>query len=450
MTRKRIGKSDIIGEQGIALIHKVVVDMGFLWHPTGLEAGIDGYIELRDPETGEVSNLIIQVQSKATYTDFQVETPEGFDYLCEARDLNYWLEGNTPVILVRSRPSTNEAYWVSIKDYFEDLSKRESRKIHFDKIKNRFDINCRNQLISLAKPKDSGIYLSPLPKNEALYSNLLEVESFASKLYLAETEYRFSGSIWRKFREMEVDAKSEWILKNKRILSFHNLEEYPWNEICDVGSIEPFDTDEWAYSDDIDSYREFVQLMNYCLAEKLKPNIRFDKRKEYYFFLPTEDLTPFILSYKSLLQKTHRIVFQGYPKKKNPSEIAYRRHSAFFERFLRLDNKWYIEITPTYHFTWNGFRRDHYGEDRLKRMKEIERNPAVLGQVIMWADYLKDKPNLFAKPYPFLTFGSLLSFDIEAGLDDKTWLAKAEKEEVEVSEMDLNQLPLFGAELDDR
>ncbi len=311
MTRKRIGKSDIIGEQGIALIHKIVVDMGFLWHPTGLEAGIDGYIELRDPETGEVSNLIIQVQSKATYRDFQVETPEGFDYLCEARDLNYWLEGNAPVILVRSRPSTNEAYWVSIKDYFEDLSKRESRKIHFDKIKNRFDINCRNQLISLAKPKDSGIYLSPLPKNEALYSNLLEVESFASKLYLAETEYRFSGSIWQKFREMEVDAKSEWILKNKRILSFHNLEEYPWNEICDVGSIEPFDTDEWAYSDDIDSYRKFVQLMNYCLAEKLKPNIRFDKRKEYYFFLPTEHLTPFILSYKSLLQKTHRICYMS-------------------------------------------------------------------------------------------------------------------------------------------
>ena len=44
--------------------------MGFLWNPTGLEAGIDGYIEIRDDATSEVTNCIIQVQSKATSSPF--------------------------------------------------------------------------------------------------------------------------------------------------------------------------------------------------------------------------------------------------------------------------------------------------------------------------------------------------------------------------------------------
>jgi len=66
MISKKISKSDIIGDKGIALIHRIVSEMGFIWTPTGLEAGIDGYIELRDYKTGEVSNFIIQVQSKTT------------------------------------------------------------------------------------------------------------------------------------------------------------------------------------------------------------------------------------------------------------------------------------------------------------------------------------------------------------------------------------------------
>lgn len=72
--RKKIGRSDIIGDQGIALIHRLVLDMGFVWNSTGLEAGIEGYIEIRDEATGEVTNCVLQVQSKATSLPFATET----------------------------------------------------------------------------------------------------------------------------------------------------------------------------------------------------------------------------------------------------------------------------------------------------------------------------------------------------------------------------------------
>src|SRR5215472_17244988 len=124
---KKIHRNSITGQRGINLIEKKVLEMGFVWYPSGgVEAGIDGVIEIRDSHTGEVYNNIIQVQSKATEKTFQAETHDGFDYLCEERDLNYWLQGNAPVILIVSRPDTDEIYWVSVKDYFQDLSLRKA------------------------------------------------------------------------------------------------------------------------------------------------------------------------------------------------------------------------------------------------------------------------------------------------------------------------------------
>lgn len=84
---KRIGRSDIIGEQGIAHIKRTVFDMGYVFYETGgVEAGIDGYIELRDQVTGEVGNLILQVQGKATERErLPGETSDSFE--CPARKL---------------------------------------------------------------------------------------------------------------------------------------------------------------------------------------------------------------------------------------------------------------------------------------------------------------------------------------------------------------------------
>ncbi len=128
MSRKKMGRGDVIGDQGIALIHQIVSDMEFVWNELHLEAGIDGIIEIRDPVSEEVTNNIIQVQSKATAGPFSAEDAHGFAYYCSEKDLEYWLGGNAPVILVRSRPSTREAYWVSIKDYFTDLKRGKNEK----------------------------------------------------------------------------------------------------------------------------------------------------------------------------------------------------------------------------------------------------------------------------------------------------------------------------------
>lgn len=445
ITAKKIHKSSITGQQGINLVEKFVLRMGFLWYPTGgVEAGIDGFIEIRDPNTGAALNSIIQVQSKATSGSFQSETPNSFEYVCDARDLDYWIQGNAPVILVVSRPSTEEAYWVSIKDHFQDPERRKTRKAHFDKQRDRFDDTCKDALIQLAVPRDVGIYVAPPPVHETLYSNLLSVSSFARHLYIADTDYRSYRALWAELWRLGGKIGCEWMLKERRILSFHNLDEFPWRQICDLGTLEQFNAKEWAYSDDPDRRREFVQLLNLALREKVRPQLRYHERKGCYYFQASRGLSDRKISYQTHSGRTvERTVFKGYRSKRDPKRIAYYRHSAFEGQFRLFDGTWYLEITPTYYFTWDGQRLDSWYEDRLKGIKRLERHPGVLGQLMMWADYLSRPSDMFTPRYPFLEFGGLQQFDIDVGIDDEAWLKYESSEDADAFRSSLVELPLF-------
>lgn len=445
---KKISPQSIIGQLGANLIERIVLQMKCVWRPLLIfDVGIDGEIEICDPVTGEATNAIIKVQAKATKQPFQAETADSFEYLCEQRDLDYWLRGNAPVILIVCRPDTNEAYWVSIKDYFKELATQKTRKVYFNKQRNRFDASCAPTLKQLALPKDSGLYFAPLQKTEKLYSNLLKVASFGPTLYLAETDYRKRGEVWAKFNSMELKVAPEWILTNKRILSFHNLEEYPFNTICDLGTLDSFDTSEWADTEDEDQKRDFVRLLNLCLKERAwLLGLRFNKDYEYYYFRATKSLKTLKVSYQSIQRQVSREVFKMYTKKSNPNQRAYCRHSAVKGYFLRLGGDWYLEITPTYHFTSNGYDEDRFRAEHLKGIKRLERNPAVIGQLLMWADYLRRPTrNLFSmEEYPFLSFGELATETINTSLPDNVWYQAEESGELQNLRASDNQLRLLG------
>ena len=440
---KKLDHRSIIGQQGVNLIERVVLAMEWVWHPTGsLETGIDGIIEIRDPSTGQTTNSIIQVQSKATKNPFLAETNDGFQFLCEERDLDYWLRGNAPVILVVSRPDKNEAYWISIKNYFNSPEKIREKKVHFDKKRDRFDEGCRHSLVTLALPRNAGIYFSPLPKNEILYSNLLEVVFPAEHIFVAETEFRDPKFVWLELKKITEEPSGAWFLKSKQILSFYNLADPPFDKVCQIETVSKSKTNEWAYSSDIGKRRDFVQLLNRCLREISRNlDLNYSKSEEAFYFRPTSDMSPRELTYRSITKITKREVFRGYPSRRDPTKMAYYRHSAFEGSFVLIDNCWYLQITPTYVFTRDGFYPSKYRQDNLKLIKQKERNPAVLGQVIMWADYLRTRGDLLVPKYPFLHFNDLTKFDIDFGVDDNSWLPHEEEEEKE--ELRKDQLELF-------
>jgi Domain of unknown function (DUF4365) len=437
---KKLSQNDIVGELGINLVQRICLEMGHLWHSTGLEAGIDGYIEIRS-ETGDVTNCIIQVQCKATDRPFETETDSSFEFRCSSKDLNYWLTGNAPVILVRCRPRTNEAYWVSLKHYFEDFARRKSGKITFDKARNRFDVTAKAALQRLAIPLDSGLYLATNPKPETVYSNLLELAPLPKHYYIAATHYRTPGEVFATLHEFTRNVQGQWILGSKMLTSFHDLSTQPWTRVCDRGSVEQLDTREWALTEDPIRQRQFVRLLNACLRDKLyRKGIKFSRENQCYYFRATQDLSEREYSYQSREHKTSRSVFKGYPKKSDHTQMSYYRHSAFEGRFVRYGKAWYLQITPNYHFTRDGDRLSRFAPDLLSGIKRLETNQAVHGQVVMWAHLLTER-DLFDTGPKFLDFVSLLEFPLEVGLDDDAWLKHEDLE---------NLAALEGPATDDR
>jgi hypothetical protein len=424
-TPKIISRSSLLGEQGIVFVQQRCLDMGYVWYPTRLEAGIDGYIEIRG-EKGEVTNCIIQVQVKATDAVFEAETESSFEFRCSSRDLNYWLSGNAPVILVRCRPRTGEAYWISLKDYFKDLERRKTGKIIFDKKQTSFDLTAKPFLERLAAMKDSGQYLGTRPRSELIYSNLLELASFPETYYTAMTQYRTPGEIFAALNEFNRPAPGEWVLSSKMLTSFHDLSAPPFRSICDRGTVEQLDTTEWSDTTDPARGRHFVQLLNACLRQELyRKGVKFSRENQCYYFRAPQDLSEREYVYQSRENRTSRSVFKGYPKKNDPVQMAYYRHSAFEGHFVHFDNKWFLQIAPTYHFTRDGERLSRFAPDLLSGIKRLETNQAVQGQVMMWAHLLTER-TLFDTGSRFLDFAGLLEFELDAGIDDEAWLKHEE------------------------
>src|SRR5262249_45681770 len=62
---KKRSEQQIIGQRGVHLLSGRLLAVGLSFQPTGaLDAGIDGFLELRDPATGEVRAQWISAQLK--------------------------------------------------------------------------------------------------------------------------------------------------------------------------------------------------------------------------------------------------------------------------------------------------------------------------------------------------------------------------------------------------
>ena len=388
------------------------------WTPSGPnEIGIDGYIELFDPATRNPLGRTLAVQSKVV-SAISADSSPTFKYSCDRADIEYWLSGSMPVILVVSSPRSKEAYWVSIKDYFRDWVPANSTTVNFKKWEQRFTADSFHALLAVAEPTD-GLYLSPLPKKERLYSNLLRVDAFPERIFVAYTECRRPMDVWALLHKNRQDADAGWVLRSKRLISFHDLSEEPWTAICDMGSVESFPTSDWSDSTDPDRQRVLVQLLNQTLRAQLSPKVRYWPM-EGCFSICGEAKK---LLYRSLKRKSKISIVSQFSKHARDGRIfKWRRHMAFRGQFRLFDSQWYLEITPTYRFTRDGFELDRFHQDRLKRIKQLEGNRAVLSCILFWADYLGPNETLFKNDMPPIRFGDLLTFESAVGINDDQWL----------------------------
>ncbi|MEX2168629.1 MAG: DUF4365 domain-containing protein [Pirellulales bacterium] len=459
---KRITREQILGETAVQFIGRSFLDMGFPWHPTNapLDAGIDGFVEVRDAQSGEATNAWIAVQSKAR-TTLEKETETSFEFTCTPRDLDYWRRGNMPVLLVVSRPERNEVWWVSVKDYFcDEPARQHSRRIHFDKYSNALTAASTGQLLKLVQAAGAGTYFRPAPKRERLHANLLEVTRFPQLIYRATTSLRDPAKFRERLKQKIQYPPREWFFDNKLIYSVHDLRDEPWASACDIDTVDQLEGTKWASTQDPAERRHFVWMLNECLRSFAgKIGMRYSKEDEALYFKKTADLSPRVKRYRSRQHLTERDVFRGYRSKTDPAKVFCYRHVGFEPRFRHFDGRWCLEINPTYLFTSDGENTHPYNQEYLAKIKSIEGSGAVGGSVVMFATWLRDRKSLFADNYPHLGFGNLLDAEISVGIDDKLWsqddrknpAAQPVEEAVELTEDDLitSEMMLFDKFQDD-
>ena len=167
-----------------------------------------------------------------------------------------------------------------------------------------------------------------------------------------------------------------------------------------------------------------MALLNRAIDQFVKPTLWHDRDSGAYFFAKPKDREDLKYAYQSFKSFVPRHVVNRYGKKINdPKKPTYWRHSAFLHRFVRLAGDWFVEVTPTYHFTQDGCKPDVWAGDYLKKIKELERNAAVMGQFVMWRQFLltHGAGDMFVERYPFLRFIAVDSLALDVGVPDELW-----------------------------
>lgn len=434
---KTLTAKQLLGGQGINLIERLIAEMGFVWRPTSThDVGIDGEIEIRDPASGRMAGFIIKVQSKAV-SEFQTDSPSGFSYYADSADIQYWRSINTPVLLIVSKPSTEEAYWLSVRNYLQSRPEG-TRKFEFSKKDNRLSREARDELARLVSHSFPALY-EPTPRRpEVLISNLLQVTRLPSRIFLAPTEHRDPAKLIKVLAQKNIRFGSEWFLRNGMLLSVHNLAEHPFDLVCDAGGTDHFDVKEWSQTQDEDKKRDFVHLLNRCLRERIRQlGLVFvpDKPFECYFFRPPPGAFKREFGYAAEKRRASRKMV-SVSRRKQDGSIRYFKHHAFKAHFHRFDERWFLEITPTYYFTEDGRKLYLFYEEPLRWHKEQENNHAVRGQLSTWIRLLTMKPDLIAQEYPHLAFEDPEPLSYPVSLDDQAWLALREAAPSESSDED--------------
>lgn len=412
---KKVSKSVQIGATGTSLIGLRVSAMGHVWHERHIDAGIDGMIELRDPATGEVSNSHLLVQSKAQDALFPGETDERFHYICDDRDLDYWMKAREPVLLICSHPKDEQAWWVHVQSYFADPSRRTDRRVDFNKATMALAGDITDRLFAIADPYGQTHTSSPDRRNETLVSNLLLVDT-PPVVYSYETKLRGRKAVYEAQESSGLLVRDDFVLWGGRLLTWKEADASGLSAaVTGPSAVRPLG--ELSESEQNGDHL-VVQLLNNALRQDLRPDCAFHAKRQFLYFRASDDGSE---RKWNTSRSNWRSVFKGYPKKSDPSTISYYRHSALSWQFIQIEGDWYCLVVPDYFFSIDGYRESRYASDLLRGIKKIERNPAVLQETKLWVSILCPRDSLFGQAERILDFGDLVTFKVDQGIDDVAW-----------------------------
>lgn len=422
---KTITDPQIIGSRGEAFVSERANSMGFMYSRYGpLEAGIDGLLEIRDTKTGTATGRLVATQVKTTETgSYTAESDSGFEYLMTEEDVVYWRGCNLPVIVILVHLERGEAYWKSV-DAAEGPA---NRRLCIDKNADNFDAAARDAIADLCIAKSGfGVWFPTLKTGESGHLNMLRV-ILPERIFVAASPFKTGRKALEELLVSDQRPAHDWVIRGGQFMSFHDPRESALKTIVDVGAVEEFDTEEVAYPDDEPDEHAFIDLLRRTLSEQLDGVLAYSRDQRAFHFPAVPKTIERTYKYKSLKKATSADVVKKYEK---GGKLKFVRHHAFEPRFWRIGDEWFLSVSPTFVFTWDGFRPDRFASSRLAGKKQLERNSSVLGQFVMWRHLLITLGDAVTGPLlerlddrkkHFLHFAVLDNLDLPRGVPDDIW-----------------------------
>lgn len=432
---KKITANQIIGEIGENQVRGRFLALGYQFDGRSrLEAGIDGIAEVMTSEGQPMARMIaVQVKSTAA-APYASEDDSGFTYLLRSEDLAYWKGSNLPVILVFYRQSDNSFYW---KEVSRD-GEQGDRRLIIDKVADVLDSSTVNKLAALTVPKTGlGYFVPPLGGGEEALVNMLPI-TLPGELYLASTPYDSRRAMAMMFDG--GDERFDWVINGGTFWSFQDPRTTSCHNIVDLDQVEAIDTKDIAFHDDVNEQNKFSFLLRQTLRHQTEDDLGWSKEHKALYFRARDEGIQRNFAYEASRKKTDAGVVSVFMDSKVEGRISFVRHHAFIPRFENIGDEWYLIVTPTYHFTTNGFSPHLYAAPLLSGKKRLDKSAALRGQVIMWHRFLtegervaeRDAADLFGgqqKAEPRLQFGKPPSVHLEIRVPEDGWGSEKRKEQ---------------------
>ncbi|HGH1364352.1 TPA: SMEK domain-containing protein [Acinetobacter baumannii] len=267
-------------------------------------------------------------------------------------------------------------------------------------------------------------------KTQLLLSNLVSVE-FPKNIFVADLilddkqiikearaqlnfkKYKANKSLIVKLALLLTNKSSDaWVCYGNRIFTFINLEKdlSIFNGIIDYNNIEILSSKDLYLSENIDNLNIFKQLLHKASTERLKIRNVYWNHENKSFYFSSEESTR--LETWVGKKKATRTVYEKVQSKKDPTKISHHKHLSFSLSFMNIENQWFCNITPSWFYTYNGYRKSRFHEDLLSKQKRLEHNQTVKNLVRFLAYFLaNDKPNKTNE----IIYKSLLEMTSETG-----------------------------------
>ena len=275
---------------------------------------------------------------------------------------------------------------------------------------------------------------------ELLGTNLVEVY-FPPTLFIAEiVPEALKGKKGGKLRNHRQGVKdfsrengplvpSDFEASEGRLITFHDLEagDNPFRHVIEEGTVEDFSPSDY-YGIDEDHERTFKSLLRFTLQQKLyKHDVLWQHIERKFIFLPHRPKQNKRTENWTGQKASSRMVFERKFKTAKKDEVLSTRHFAFSVDFMRLNDRWYMALTPDWFFSFgDDYRRSFYGDKLLSGLKRMEKNRSVYDQVRFLASWLEDidTQDLFSEESantPTLSFAASLKLPGGRALDERLW-----------------------------